>query len=461
MAATVTNTSYEVKFYRGTHQGYLDGSAGANGYDLDNKTVYFDKDKHVIRMGGIAYGLSSDQETQLKAAIASVTYTKPDGTTPAKLTITPTDGTATTIDLFRVYTGDNALDVSVITNGEEKSYRIGLKVDSSTNNVIKKTENGLSLFLDLVRENGNVILKANGQTVNSFSDADYVKDSYLKDVSYITVGDNVNQLHGKTVVPGEKYLQFTWNVGTWNGNTLTDSSTTYDYIRVADFLKAYTKGNGIDIDDTTNTISAKVKEGDTYIQLTSDGIGSTAQVATMDASIQATEASVNIIMSSDPTQTGSIAKAKADLIGTSSDAASADTIYAAKKYADEVAARDVSSGNADLWARINGNASDASDGSTIYAAKNYAKQYADASINALNDDDSSVAGQVVISVNQTSGKVGSSEKQNLKDISLGLAAGDMNTGGILSADMSIARALKALDSSISSTKNMLNWVEVS
>ncbi len=458
--ATVTASSYEVKFYRGTHQGYLDGSAGDNGYDSSNGVIYFDKDKHVIRMGGIAYGLSTEQETQLKAAIKSVTFTKPTSSAPGKLTVTPTDGEATEINLFRVITSDAVLDVSVIDDGTEKSYNIGFKIDASSN-AVSKTDKGLLVNLDLVREGGSVILKSNGTQIASFSDSDYVKDSYLKDVSYITIpADNAGTLNGKTVVAGEKYLQFTWNVGTWNGNTLTDASTTYDYIRVADFLKAYTKGNGIDIDDATNTISAKVKSGDTYIELTSDGIGSTAQLATMDASIQRNEASVNIIMSSDPTQVGSIAKAKADLIGVNGDNANADTIYGAKKYADTVAARDVSQGNADLWAKINGNQSDASDGSTIFAAKNYAKQYTDASINALNVTDASAAGQVIVAVPESAGKV-APEHKLMKDISLGLLSGDMNANGVLTGTQTLAQALKALDASLTSNKNMLNWTEVS
>lgn len=458
MATTVSTTQYEVKFYRGTHQGYLDGSVST--YDTDNKSVYFDKDKHVIRMGGIAYGLSTEQETQLKASIASVVYTQPTSSAPAKLTITPTDGSASEINLFQVASSDTILDVSVVADGDNKAYKVGFKIDPSSN-AVGRTENGLLVNLDIVREGGTIQIKANGSNIGTgFNDSDYVKDSYLKDVSYITVPlDNNGTLNNKTVIPGEKYLQFTWNVGTWNGNTLTDASTTYDYIRVADFLKAYTAGDGIEIQDASNTIKAKVKSGDKYIELTSDGIGSTTLLATMDASIQQNEASVNIIMSSDPTQAGSIAKAKADLIGVNSDNADADTIYGAKKYADTVAARDVSQGNADLWAKINGNQSDASDGSTIYAAKNYAKQYTDTSINALNVTDVSAAGQVIVAVPETSGKV-APEHKLMKDISLGLVAGDINANGALSGTQTLAQALKALDSSITSTKNLLNWYEV-
>ena len=220
------------------------------------------------------------------------------------------------------------------------------------------------------------------------------------------------------------------------------------------------EGNGIDIDDATNTISAKVKSGDTYIELTSDGIGSTAQLATMDASIQRNEASVNIIMSSDPTQAGSIAKAKADLIGDSSSAANSDTIYGAKKYADEVAGNLSAQGDVSLWQKINGNQSDASDGSTIFAAKNYAKQYTDASINALNVTDASAAGQVIVAVPESAGKV-APEHKLMKDISLGLLSGDMNANGVLTGTQTLAQALKALDASLTSNKNMLNWTEVS
>ena len=82
----------------------------------------------------------------------------------------------------------------------------------------------------------------------SFDSADFIKDAFLDTV---TVGEGEDA----------GYLIFTWN---------TDAGKEATKIKIADFIKAYTKGDGIVITDD-NVISVKAKEGG-YISVTSDGV---------------------------------------------------------------------------------------------------------------------------------------------------------------------------------------------
>lgn len=75
---------------------------------------------------------------------------------------------------------------------------------------------------------------------------------------------------------------------------------------------------------------------------------------------------------------GSINKAKSDVIGSSGDASSANTVYGAKAYADSLATNYDASGAATTAAAgVVGASTDASTANTVYGAKAYAKGLVD------------------------------------------------------------------------------------
>jgi hypothetical protein len=94
--------------------------------------------------------------------------------------------------------------------------------------------------------------------------ADFLKDSVLEDVDYDA--DN-------------NKLTFTWNTLDEDGNKVTTE------VELTDMLSPYTAGNGIDI--TEQVISAKVKDGDKYIEVTANGIASKGIDEAIAAAIEA------------------------------------------------------------------------------------------------------------------------------------------------------------------------------
>lgn len=83
------------------------------------------------------------------------------------------------------------------------------------------------------------------------------------------------------------------------------------YVPVNDLIKAYHAGNGISIVD--NNIAVVVKEGDSYLEVTADGV---ASKGIDDA----------------------ISTAKIEVLGTEADAETAVTVYGTRKYAESLVA---------------------------------------------------------------------------------------------------------------------------
>ena len=106
-------------------------------------------------------------------------------------------------------------------------------------------------------------------------------------------------------VVGDKYLDFVVNTISYDG---TD---THIYILVKDLVDVYTGGNGIDVSNS-NVISVSVDSALNGNEFLSVGANGLKVSGVSDA----------------------IATAKSEVIGASTDTASADTVYGAKAYAD-------------------------------------------------------------------------------------------------------------------------------
>ena len=130
----------------------------------------------------------------------------------------------------------------------------------------------------------------NGEVISSIDAKDFVKDGMLDKVQLVVNPEN--QATGT-------YLVFTWN---------TEAGVTEPmYVPVTDLVDVYTAGDGISIDEN-DVIKVKVKSGDPYLEVTTEG------VATKGID-------------------GAITTAKNAVIGAETDAETAVTLYGVKKYA--------------------------------------------------------------------------------------------------------------------------------
>lgn len=129
------------------------------------------------------------------------------------------------------------------------------------------------------------------------------KDFLVKEGSVKVCSTTDDPVTGYVV--GDKYLDFVVNTISYDG---TDS---HIYILVKDLVDVYTGGNGIDVSNS-NVVSVEVDSalnGNEFLSVGANGIKVSG---VSDA----------------------ISTAKSEVIGTSSDTASADTVYGAKAYAD-------------------------------------------------------------------------------------------------------------------------------
>lgn len=128
-----------------------------------------------------------------------------------------------------------------------------------------------------------------GEVISTIDAKSFVKDGMLDSVEL--VANPADQAAGT-------YLVFTWNTEAGLSEPM--------YVPVTDLVDVYTQGDGITIED--KVIKAKVKSGDVYLEVTTDGIASRG----IDTAI---------------------ITAKNAIIGAETDVETAVTVYGVKKYA--------------------------------------------------------------------------------------------------------------------------------
>lgn len=227
----------------------------------------------IVKVNGVALDITdksvnidlSDINNALKAqkitaADKSVTVIASDEGTTVKVTLDPNgkinltdNGLAVDQAALTQYTGKEA----IVVTGDETGKEIALKLDAA-NKILSQGANGLlaTLGLDFASkatltesENSVIQLKGVGGVVISELDA----EKFLMD-----------RVLGGVDLTGSK-LTFTFKVEHGEDESLEDIE-----IDLADYIKVYTAGNGISI--TNNVVAVKLKEGETYLEVTEDGL---------------------------------------------------------------------------------------------------------------------------------------------------------------------------------------------
>lgn len=158
------------------------------------------------------------------------------------------------------YEGSNAIEVT----GDTTTKTIALKI-ASANKLLSQSADGLLATLKFVDNAATSKIELQGvdnTVLASFDYAKFVVDGMLEDAQINSSDELVLTMN---TAAGSKELK----------------------VNLAKYIDVYTEGNGITI--SGKAISAKVKEGDSYLEVTSDGIASKG----IDAAISSAVAGVN------------------------------------------------------------------------------------------------------------------------------------------------------------------------
>lgn len=148
------------------------------------------------------------------------------------------------------YTGKDAVVVGAEVDGEKE---ISLNIDTS-DKILSQSADGLLTTLSMTYNSDNKTIKLTGKDNTEISTIDatnFVVDGMLDSVEFSTES-------GK-----ENILVFTWN---------TDAGKTKTEIDLSKYIDTYNAGNGINL--INKVFSVKVKDGDKYLEVTSNGVSS-------------------------------------------------------------------------------------------------------------------------------------------------------------------------------------------
>jgi len=204
----------QVKFYRGPESGYIDQTGTkAAGADVAFKSeyagaIYYATDKKVVYVDGVKYGYDADASGGLQGAFVAVSYVAPTSSANAKLQFTNLDGSHDEVELYKITSSTNAIDVQY--NANTKAYEVGLKIASDDQALTQDGATGLKINLTMSYDHNAKLLKLYGKKddqnadilISEIDTTDFVRDGMIKNVSIVNVDD---QGHAG------RYLKIEWN----------------------------------------------------------------------------------------------------------------------------------------------------------------------------------------------------------------------------------------------------------
>lgn len=290
-----------------------DGSVTKEG--LTHKVAALDTEIGVKAAEGVdATGLYKEIDDALEAAKAYADGKEHKNTTyeltqeGMVLTLTPSEGEAdvVTIDAYN----KKEIDDKFAALPEDKDTTYTAKADDK---VLKLTGTEFSTELGLKHENGKISLTGiGGAVIAEFSDADFIADGVLEDVSYDAT---------------KKELTFTWNIKDDQGNFKTD------IVPIGDLVDTYTAGNGLEL--TNAQFSVKIDDAsEGFLTVGADGVKlAGVQEAINAAKTEALNGNA-VVLAQAQAYTDSAKTAAETKAGELADAAEAAAIEEAGKLAD-------------------------------------------------------------------------------------------------------------------------------
>ncbi len=236
----------QVRFYRGLEAGYVVQSgtvpAGADvafrpEYD---GAIYYATDKKVVYVDGVRYGYDATSGTGVPGAFIAVNYVDPTSSSNAKLQFTNIDGSTDEVELYKITSSTNAIDVQY--NASTKAYEVGLKIASDDKALTQDGATGLKVNLTMSYDHNAKKLKLYGKKddqntdilISEIDTTDFVRDGMIKNVSIVNADD---QGHAG------RYLKIEWNSdageSTYPEHEGLDPSVGNDlvtYVDLADFF---------------------------------------------------------------------------------------------------------------------------------------------------------------------------------------------------------------------------------
>lgn len=178
------------------------------------------------------------------------------------LTLTPSEGEAdvVTIDAY----SKSEIDDKFAALPEDKDTTYTAKADDK---VLTLSGTEFSTEIGLKHENGKISLTGKGgEVIAEFSDAEFVADGVLEDVSY----DDTT-----------KELTFTWNLIGEDGKAKTD------VINIADLIDTYTAGNGLSLSNAGEFSVAIASDSEAFLSVDANGVKLSGVQDAIDAAKQA------------------------------------------------------------------------------------------------------------------------------------------------------------------------------
>lgn len=147
---------------------------------------------------------------------------------------------------------DLAQRIDVLEDKEDKDTTYSVKEGDK---VLSLSGTEFSTELGLKHENGKISLTGiGGEVIAEFSDAEFVADGVLEDVSY----------NAET-----KDLTFTWNLLVENEQGEKVNKT--DVVNIADLIDTYTAGNGLEL--TGSKFSIKLtSDSESFLSVDANGV---------------------------------------------------------------------------------------------------------------------------------------------------------------------------------------------
>lgn len=225
------------------------------------------------------------------------------------------------------YDGKEAIEVSEAIEGKKT---ISVKIDA-TDSVLSQSDTGLKTTLDIVLkdvpettyEEGNATIPAHkeiqligvGNTVLGRIDAtDFIVDGMLESVRFEEIplldesGEPIVNEEGEPVMVKTDNLIFDFNTVSGKESIVIDLSK---------YIDVYTAGNGIEIGGEGNKeISIKVKEGEKYLEVTTDGLATKGldELVVVEDAAEDDKFVTNIVKTEDGKITSNKAKITADKV---------------------------------------------------------------------------------------------------------------------------------------------------